>query len=411
MSYLATSRHPPSTTTDHLKSSTSNQNQTHNHTHNNSINSKFSTISYFKSRNKNSTNQNHHNSDLNSLSSVNSNQTNASTIATTLHQTYSEISAEFKQNPSHIDLSLAGNVLDNLNSTYNLSKIDTKISVDSYYIEDSNQYKLKLQLSKHEIDLLRYSWTKMINEENRINATMPGSYYNNLDTSSNAATSLFCRQLYGNLLNSEPNLEKMFPSIKHQAISFAAVITLTISQLENLSKIDSYLEKLGKKHSRILVIEPPSYELLGEAIINTFHERFGKKFTTELEVIWIKVYLFLANSLLQYGIDPTLKLQNNSFASNKFQLNHGNNSVLDSNSVIEENYSDQIDYNSIQNESIMSEANNNNQQNQNKNYTNSTITTLQSSNNQSNIPKPIKQQNSKKKFGKLRKKGGDCIIM
>ncbi|KAI5953656.1 hypothetical protein KGF54_003028 [Candida jiufengensis] len=369
--------------------------------------SKLSSMSYFRPKIRNSSIQNNsvnNYSDSHSISSTNSNQTNASTIATTLNPTISNISSEFKKNNSQIDLSLGGNLLDNLHTSYNLSKIDTRISIDSYYIENTNQFKIKLQLTKHEIELLRYTWNKMLCEENIINKSMPGNYQTtSTSSSSSIATSLFCRQLYDNLLNLKPDLEKLFPSIKHQAISFAGVMTLTISQLENLSTIESYLEKLGKKHTRVLAIEPPNFELMGEAIIMTFHERFGSKFTTELEVLWIKLYLFLANSILQYGIDPTLKLQTNSLSTNKFHL--GSGIISDSNSIMEENCGNNsiIEFDesnsSIQDDSIIS----------NNFQKSSTLPTVQSSINSSNIPKPIKQQ-GKKKYGRIRKKG-DCIIM
>ena len=126
--------------------------------------------------------------------------------------------------------------------------------------------------------------------------------------SSTIASSLFCRQFYFNLLSKDPELEKLFPSIKHQAVSFAGILTFTISQLENLSNLDEYLSKLGKLHARILNIEAPQFQLMGEALIQTFQERFGYKFNKELETLWIKFYLYLANSILQYGIDPVLKL-------------------------------------------------------------------------------------------------------
>lgn len=118
----------------------------------------------------------------------------------------------------------------------------------------------------------------------------------------------------------DPKLERLFPSIKHQAVAFAGVMSLTISQLENLSTMNDYLEKLGKRHSRILGIEPAMFEMMGEALIQTFHERFGNKFSHDLEILWIKLYLFLANSLLQFGIDPVLKL--NPGSSNEHQQVH-----------------------------------------------------------------------------------------
>lgn len=120
------------------------------------------------------------------------------------------------------------------------------------------------------------------------------------------ALSMFCLQLYQNLLTMDPELEKSFPSLRHQAVSMAGVMSLAVNSLENLASLDSYLTELGKRHSRILGIEPPQFEMMGEALIQTFVERFGTKFTHELEVLWIKFYMYLANLMLQFGIDPVL---------------------------------------------------------------------------------------------------------
>lgn len=227
-------------------------------------------------------------------------------------------------------------------ANYKLEKMFTNRSTDSAYsIEE--QYKVSLKLNKNEIELIRYTWNKMLLENldegitgfpgafagtsgitrgqnssvvatNQTQAVITGQTgskslnYINRTSASTVASSLFCRQFYSNLLSMNSQLEKLFPSIKHQAVSFAGVMSFAISQLENLSTLDDYLINLGKRHLRILGIEPANFELMGEALIQTFHERFGTKFNQELEVLWIKLYLYLANSLLQFGIDPTLKL-------------------------------------------------------------------------------------------------------
>lgn len=127
---------------------------------------------------------------------------------------------------------------------------------------------------------------------------------------SNAFTSsLFCSQFYANLLSMEPSLEQMFPSTKHQAVSFAGVLTAAISNLENLQVLETFLNGLGKRHSRILGIEPPHFELMGVAFLRTLQDRFGVHCTVELEDAWSKLYSYLANSILQFGIDPVLNVR------------------------------------------------------------------------------------------------------
>ncbi|EGW34982.1 uncharacterized protein SPAPADRAFT_64183 [Spathaspora passalidarum NRRL Y-27907] len=127
--------------------------------------------------------------------------------------------------------------------------------------------------------------------------------------STGIATSLFCRQFYANIIARDREMKNIFPSIEHQSLDLASVLTIVVLQLDDLSSLEDYLMKLGKRHTRILNIEPVHYEILGEVLIQTFHERFGNKFNQELEIVWIKLYLFLANSLLQYGIDPVLNVE------------------------------------------------------------------------------------------------------
>lgn len=210
-----------------------------------------------------------------------------------------------------------------MEENYHLVRMDTNRSLDSSYSVQS-QYKVGLNLAKKDIEMIRYTWNIMLLDEEvvttKLSLPIPGGFhvphalkeksmsYINKTSASTVASSLFCRQFYSNLLSKEPTLEQMFPSIRHQAVAFAGVMSFAISQLENLSVLDDYLTTLGKRHSRILGIEPCQFELMGEALIDTFHERFGTKFTKDLEILWIKLYMYLSNSLLQFGIDPVLRL-------------------------------------------------------------------------------------------------------
>lgn len=207
--------------------------------------------------------------------------------------------------------------------SYGLKKVGTNSSLDSDLTVQS-KFKVQFQLTPKEISLLRYTWNKMLVDEEiehlelslPIEGTIQVKQNQVSQVSSRYASmalSMFCISFYHILLSMEPDLEVMFPSLRHQAVSFSSVISLAISSLENLSVLDDYLTKLGNTHARILGIDPPQFELMGEAFIQTFHERFGTKFTHELEVLWIKLYMYLANSLLQNGLDPTLKLDSQVF--------------------------------------------------------------------------------------------------
>ncbi|PSK35199.1 hypothetical protein C7M61_004864 [Candidozyma pseudohaemuli] len=223
-----------------------------------------------------------------------------------------------------LDVSLGGTTLNEKHDdeSYGLRKVGTNSSVDSNLTVQS-KFKVSFQLSPREINLLRYTWNKMLVDEELETTELLLPIEGLIQVKQNQVTSnryasmalsMFCISFYHTLLLMEPELELMFPSLRHQAAAFASVISLAISSLENLSVLDDYLTKLGNTHSRILGIEAPQFELMGEAFIQTFQERFGTKFTHELEVLWIKLYMYLANSLLQNGMDPTLKLDSQVFS-------------------------------------------------------------------------------------------------
>ncbi|OBA24325.1 globin-like protein, partial [Metschnikowia bicuspidata var. bicuspidata NRRL YB-4993] len=205
---------------------------------------------------------------------------------------------------------------------YKVTRVASRTSMASaLYVK--SQYRVSLDLSAKEISLLRYMWNQMLGEElaeeksGRPSSALPipGSLWaqakekpaSSTPRHALGASSMFCSQLYLNLLTMDPGLEVEFPLLRHQAVSMAGVLSLAVNSFENLAQLDDYLVELGNRHSRILGIEPAQFELMGEAFIQTFHERFGTRFTHELEVLWIKFYMYLANSLLQFGLDPVMR--------------------------------------------------------------------------------------------------------
>ncbi|EGW34980.1 uncharacterized protein SPAPADRAFT_48037 [Spathaspora passalidarum NRRL Y-27907] len=200
-----------------------------------------------------------------------------------------------------------------------------------------NQIKVRLELSKSEIELIRYTLKMLVDDgtttgpiSRSASAKFPGRYPEEeelenevtdvqstmstmakmLEAKSIATvTNVFCDQVYQNLISGFPEIEKMFPSLRHQATHLATVLRIAVTQLEDLSRLDDYLCRLGKMHRRILNVEPPQYELMGKALIKTFQERFGTEFNYELENVWIKLYRYLADSILQFGIDPVMNCE------------------------------------------------------------------------------------------------------
>ena len=122
----------------------------------------------------------------------------------------------------------------------------------------------------------------------------------------NISKSLFCTQFYENLVALDPHIQHSFPTIRHQAVSFAMVLDSAIRHLDDIESIDARLRSIGKRHTRILGIDNTKFEVMGQAFVVTLRDRLGKYLTTELERTWSRVYSYLADTLLVYGVDPVL---------------------------------------------------------------------------------------------------------
>lgn len=274
---------------------------------------------------------------------------------------------------------------------YRLTRLNSQSSLGSNF-STQTQYRVQLELSPKEISLLRYTWNRMLAEEPandlKLALAMPGAMWSISrdkplpavsSRQSHGALSTFCTQLYLNLLTMDPDLEKAFPSLRHQAVSMAGVMLLAINSLENLASLDDYLIELGKRHSRILGIEPSQFEMMGEALIQTFVERFGTRFTHELEILWIKFYLYLSNSIIQFGLDPVLHMDTQVYARSGL-------------------YSESVFSSSTDAASMMGSR---------RTSMSTAMTSVASMKPTMNKPKQASVQKKKRRFGKK----GDCVIV
>ncbi|KAG0678404.1 hypothetical protein C6P41_004816 [Kluyveromyces marxianus] len=277
--------------------------------------------------------------------------------STDLEKTTSHISTSNSLNT--ISSSSSEDVIELISQTSNAQSLSSNVM-------DGIRYKIVLNLTKREIKLIRDSWNILLSDEgsvdnksssffkrvfksSRSSSISQGQASNLVESSkksmlqrvptgrsahgsintvknapqtatmasSSISSSLFCAQFYSNFLSMDPNLEKLYPSLKHQATAFAGVLTMAINNLEDLTAMEAYLNNLGKRHARVLGIHPPQFEMMGIAFLRTIRDRFGVYCTFELEETWARLYSYLANSILQFGIDPILKVD---FSENELHL-------------------------------------------------------------------------------------------
>jgi hemoglobin-like flavoprotein len=155
---------------------------------------------------------------------------------------------------------------------------------------------LDISFSAQEITLLRQVWRGM--RQDPVLHDRSGFHSN--------ASAFFCQQFYDNLLAEHPELRTTFPAIKSQASAMAGILSLVISQLENLSRVDDILVSLGKRHARIIGADVVHFEMVGQALLKTLQDRCRQEFTFDVENSWIKLYSYIANVMLQAGEDSPL---------------------------------------------------------------------------------------------------------
>lgn len=162
------------------------------------------------------------------------------------------------------------------------------------YMSPTEYPDLQVTFTPAEVQAVRQSWNSMKDDPSSAERTNVHG----------TASAFFCQQFYENLLGEYPELKVLFPSIKSQASSMAGILSLVISQLENLQRVNDILTSLGKRHSRIIGVDVVHYELVGNALLRTLQDRVGDGFTIDLENAWIKLYSYIANMMLQAGEDP-----------------------------------------------------------------------------------------------------------
>ncbi|CCE66163.1 hypothetical protein TPHA_0O01970 [Tetrapisispora phaffii CBS 4417] len=186
------------------------------------------------------------------------------------------------------------------------------------------QYKLTINLclTNNEKQLLRLSWDLINHYSGDLNAFPYDTLdirelHNHISKATpeelmdkygfeRKPSEYFYDQFYNNLIEMNPRLEIEFPTLRHQAKGFSFVLEKALDNFDDLDAIDIYMEKLGKRHARILGINRVSFELMGEVFSKTINERLGEYHTLEIQKAWSKLYIYLANRIIASGIDPII---------------------------------------------------------------------------------------------------------
>lgn len=131
----------------------------------------------------------------------------------------------------------------------------------------------------------------------------------NLNHKSTNGQSQFMNNLFANMISTNPKLHSLFGSegiVREQSALFKEMVSFTMAYLDDSDKLHECMSQFVAENPSIINLGMNYIEPLGISLIQTFHQTLGKgKFSPQLEGLWVKIYLYLANALLQCSSDQS----------------------------------------------------------------------------------------------------------
>jgi len=103
---------------------------------------------------------------------------------------------------------------------------------------------------------------------------------------------------YKNLFEAAPGVRHLFKSpTKDQAKKLIAMISVVVSELDNLDKIIDDVKQLAKRHDKYGT-QPEHYAVVGDSLIKTLKMGLGSTWNDEIEQAWITAYTILSGAMI-----------------------------------------------------------------------------------------------------------------
>lgn len=110
--------------------------------------------------------------------------------------------------------------------------------------------------------------------------------------------SLISEQFYPRLYKSLPEAEALFHhGPQEQARKLRSVITLMVTKLDKLDRIEEEMYYLSRKHVDFKV-RPAYFSTFGRVLINTFSDALGEKFTQEHREAWATMLHIVSGKMI-----------------------------------------------------------------------------------------------------------------
>lgn len=104
---------------------------------------------------------------------------------------------------------------------------------------------------------------------------------------------------YEHLFQIAPDVRPMFPDdLRDQKKKLMNALKLMVNSLDNVDKLVSVLEELGRNHKLYGVVDD-HYVYVAEALMFAFEKGLGSKLTEEMRIAWTALYSVVASIMIE----------------------------------------------------------------------------------------------------------------
>ncbi|GME94001.1 unnamed protein product [Ambrosiozyma monospora] len=154
-------------------------------------------------------------------------------------------------------------------------------------IREEHSNPMELKFTADEIALLRKSWGSSQLNSGKGSKSSPHSKSSSSSSSGNSnrkssklqSTSMmfgsayFWIEVYEALVKRDPDVILYMPTAKHQTVQFSSIMLTAMENLEDLSSLQFFLQKLGSMHARVFSVEQHHFEQMGQALLQVLLQR------------------------------------------------------------------------------------------------------------------------------------------
>ncbi|EGW33281.1 uncharacterized protein SPAPADRAFT_50180 [Spathaspora passalidarum NRRL Y-27907] len=119
----------------------------------------------------------------------------------------------------------------------------------------------------------------------------------------------FCNMLYSNLIIQNPHINQVFNNdddlIDEHADTFKELFDYVIIHLRNMALVEEFITKFVNEHSSFCSLADKYLDTMGNCLLDTHKQILGDGFDKDMELAWIRVYVFIANYILKLTEEPS----------------------------------------------------------------------------------------------------------